>query len=227
MSRSLVFSLLTVLFIAIQPHAGLTRHHSRIHELNVDQTLIDFLLNTRNFQQSDPKRSNECFGYYLPKLTDCYEEYEEEYSQCLESSEDRRKKIDKSTYKQRDEIEDSSEHACKLLENCVPNKDSIDYFECFELASNTNERTMYNVNVNASDMLGKVRQAYSESDYQENVCLVDSKRKYDGNNKIIYNSLQSCLNGKFDVPTTTTADPSHTTKSTTYTSPDPTTTEKY
>lgn len=134
MARALEFTLLSVLFIAMQAHANLARYHNRIHEINTDQTLIDFLLNTRNLQQSDPKRSNECFAYYLPKLSDCYDEYEKDYSQCLWSAEDRRKKIDESTYKQRDEIEESSAHACKLLENCVPNKDSIDYFKCFELA---------------------------------------------------------------------------------------------
>uniref|UniRef100_A0A0A1X1A5 Glycine--tRNA ligase n=1 Tax=Zeugodacus cucurbitae TaxID=28588 RepID=A0A0A1X1A5_ZEUCU len=206
MTRSLAFTLLSVLFIAMQAHASHTGSHSRIHELNTDQTLINFLLNTRNLQQSDPKRSNDCFTYYLPQLTDCYDEYESDYTQCLLSSEDRRKKIDKSTYQLRDDIEDSSEHACKLLQNCVPNKDSIDsidYFECFESASNKNQHTMYNVSTSATDTLAKVRQAYSDSDYLENVCLVASKRKYDVNNKVILNNLQGCLNGETAVPTTT------------------------
>ncbi|XP_014102821.2 uncharacterized protein [Bactrocera oleae] len=230
MARALEFTLLSVLFIAMQAHANLTRYRNRIHEINTDQTLIDFLLNTRNLQQSDPKRSNECFAYYLPKLSDCYDEYEKDYSQCLWSAEDRRKKIDESTYKQRDEIEESSAHACKLLENCVPNKDSIDYFKCFELASTTNQHTMANVSASASDTLAEVKHAYSDSDYQENGCLIDAKRKYDGNNNVIYNSLQSCLNGVSDVPTTTTSPtaststPIHTTTLTTQISSDPTTT---
>lgn len=92
---------------------------------------------------------------------------------------------------------------------------------------------MANVSASASDTLAEVKHAYSDSDYQENGCLIDAKRKYDGNNNVIYNSLQSCLNGVSDVPTTTTSPtaststPIHTTTLTTLTtqiSPDPTTT---
>ncbi|XP_034479275.1 protein TsetseEP isoform X6 [Drosophila innubila] len=189
-----MYSKVCVLLLAI----GLSQAVPQIHLPDVG--LMNFMIQSRDISQDNPTRSLSCFDYYLPLLSEVAETYKTDYAKCLDVAEASRQQINDNTEDDRTQINQSATDACKLLETCSKEENSIPYFDCYTNAGSQNTKTMFEISANSAELLAQVRELYRNIDVDQYMCTNKSERAYVENTSNVYEELNLCVSGKAPVP---------------------------
>lgn len=100
-------------------------------KINVDRTLIDFMLQPRGIS-GNAALNQYCFNRYLVLLKDIANQYEFDYNRCIDSYNSQLDTINDKYVKPLDSIKEIANRTCQALDSCGNDK-YVEAFDCFAL----------------------------------------------------------------------------------------------
>lgn len=189
------------LIVAIVAYFTLAVTASDLYQHDTNMGLLNFMSRSNNMLRENPTRSMDCFNYYIPLINEMAKQYETDYKTCLTATAALRVQADGDTLEQRNDLAKRAEASCALLSKCSESETAEGVFECHIKGSSENTKTMYAINIDASESLADLREQYRLIEFNEHKCTNDTKRAYEKNSNQAYDDLQNCMMGISEVPT--------------------------
>ncbi|XP_050327567.1 uncharacterized protein LOC126757593 [Bactrocera neohumeralis] len=164
--------------------------------------------------RSGASDTDTCFDWYLDNQTAINEVYYSEYNLCASVATAAKKLLSEQSALERQDLLDDGQSLCSALSDCESVTDGLQFFQCYNKASNENSANLFNISVTSERIADKLTISYQAINDTERTCTTKARVKNVEDLGISRACLNNCLIGEWSPPETTTASTDTTTEAT-------------
>ncbi|XP_049309079.1 uncharacterized protein LOC125777740 [Bactrocera dorsalis] len=146
------------------------------------------------------EETDACFDWYLDNQTAINEVYYKEYNDCKNTATAAKKLLSEQSALERQDLLDDGHSLCSSLAACEKISDGLEFFQCYNKASDDNSPKLFNMSVTSERVANKLTISYQTINDTERVCTTNARVKNVNDLSVSRAYLNDCLIGEWSPP---------------------------
>ncbi|XP_050323726.1 uncharacterized protein LOC126755302 [Bactrocera neohumeralis] len=146
------------------------------------------------------EETDACFDWYLDNQTAINEVYYKEYNDCKNTATAAKKLLSEQSALERQDLLDDGHSLCSSLAACESISDGLEFFQCYNKASDDNSPNLFNITVTSERVADKLTISYQAINDTERVCTTNARVKNVNDLSTSRTCLNDCLLGEWSPP---------------------------